>query len=77
MLLTNIIGVALRDGWHPVEIWPTQGLVYILFLQPFNYRLKVLHQRVSVHFVGAYGLKQDLCPGLGGASLEDFPGRGT
>lgn len=74
--LTNIIGVALRNRWHPVEIWPSQGLVYILYLQPINYRFKVVHQRVGVHFVGADGLLQHLCPGLGGASLKDFPGRG-
>lgn len=75
--LTDVVGVALWHGWHPVEIWPPQGLILVLLLQPINDRFKVFHQRVGVHLVGSDGFLQHLRPDLGGASLKDFPRRGT
>lgn len=72
--LTNVLRVAFRDGWHPVEVRPAQSLVHILFFQPFNDGVKVSHQGAGVHLVGSKGLLEHLRPGLGGARLEDLPG---
>lgn len=75
-VLTNILRVALRDGWDPVKVRPSQSFIHILLFQPLNYRLEVFHQRGGVHFVGAYGFLEHLWPGFGRASFKDFPGTG-
>lgn len=72
--LTNILRVALRDGWDPVEIRPSQCLTHILFFQPLNNWIKVSHQRVGIQLVGADGLLEHHRPRFGRASLKNFPG---
>lgn len=74
--LTNIFRVALRDGWDPVKLRPSQCLIHILLFQPFYNGVKVVQQWAGIHLVGPYSLLEDLRPRFGRASLKNFPREG-
>lgn len=42
--LTDILWVTLRNGWNPIKIRPSQGLIHILHFEPVSNGFEVFHQ---------------------------------